>query len=64
MNAKISVFFICVEAMYICYHTICMAVPLIKSTQTEKIKGKLNIKDLEESVELKSINRKRQKKSS
>ena len=41
-----------------------MAVPLIKSTQTEKIKGKLNLKDLEESVELKSINRKRQKKPS
>ena len=43
MNAKISVFFICVEAMYICYNTIFMAVPLIKSTQTEKIKGKLNL---------------------
>ena len=29
MNAKISVFVACVEAiMYICYYTICMTVPL------------------------------------
>ena len=36
INAKISLFVICVEAIYICYYLICMMVPLKIETRASK----------------------------
>ena len=43
MNSKISIFVICVEAIYICYYIICMTVPLnIRKKQGGKESTRLN----------------------